>query len=204
MQAGNQAREALVDAETEASEVEEARQQLAADPIAWAVRQLRAGGTHEVNRVISDAGMLRLQKAIVTGPFQLVCTTNWDLALEAAYAHLRDTGGDVARPHATARFLHSAARQMPVYYRKDIRRLFAELRAGRTRPRLFKMHGDIGAGGDEFVGGHSDYRKVMIRDVAGMHLLRYLCSNHSILFYGHSLTDKDLLATFDDMIESFG
>ena len=37
-----------------------------------------------------------------------------------------------------------------------------------------------------------------------LHFLRHMAANYSFLFYGHSLEDKDLLATLDAMVESFG
>jgi len=97
-------------------------------------------------------------------------------------------------------------------------------------PRLFKLHGDLSERGiREFVSSHADYRRLMVcslacvyrhmlsvhfwgcavvwrqlRDVGCTSFLRYLATNFSFLFYGHSLEDKDLLATLDNLAEIYG
>ena len=43
-----------------------------------------------------------------------------------------------------------------------------------------------------------------LRDVGCTSFLRYLATNFSFLFYGHSLEDKDLLATLDNLAEIYG
>lgn len=86
-----------------------------------------------------------------------------------------------------------------------MQQLYAELKAGIQPARIFKLHGDFTPRGRrEFVSGHGDYRKLLVRDVGCLQLLRHLCSSYSLLFYGYSLSDRDLLESLDDMIESFG
>ena len=46
-------------------------------------------------------------------------------------------------------------------------KVFAELRAGLSPPRLLKLHGDFTERGrHELVAGHADYRRLMVHEVA--------------------------------------
>lgn len=146
---------------------------------------------------------LRGQKALVSGPFPAIVTTNWDNLLEMAWVGLDSK--NVSAPSTSPESVRRGHDRLPVRYRRDVPQLFAELKAGLRVPRLFKLHGDVSdRGRDEFVGGHADYRRLMVRDVATAQLLKGLSSQYSFLFYGVSLTDKDVLAVLDDMIETFG
>ena len=70
-------------------------------------------------------------------------------------------------------------------YRSDVALFFAELKAGMQPAPLFKLHGDWSKSGrPEFIAGHSDFRKLMVRDVSSLQLLRNLSANSSFLFYG--------------------
>ena len=59
---------------------------------------------------------------------------------------------------ASCRYFYASSLPVQVY---------AELRAGLKPPRLLKLHGDFSdVGRREFVAGHSDYRQLMVRDIA--------------------------------------
>lgn len=127
---------------------------------------------------------------VATGPWPAILTTNWDDALERAF--------EARGPHL--RYAHA----LPVRFRRDARRFYAEVKAGIRPGPLLKLHGDLGARSDEFVLGHGDYRRLMTRDVELRSLIRWLASEYSFLFYGTSLTDPDLLAWLDETHESLG
>lgn len=128
--------------------------------------------------------------AIATGPWPAILTTNWDDALERAF--------EARGPHL--RYAHA----LPVRFRCDSRRFYAEVKAGIRPGPLMKLHGDLGKRSDEFVLGHGDYRRLMTRDVELRSLIRWLASEYSFLFYGTSLTDPDVLAWLDETHESLG
>jgi hypothetical protein len=132
-------------------------------------------------------------RLIAGGPWPAIMTTNWDSFLERAWEELA---------RHDERFGRQGDR-LPVRHRKDARRMYAELKAGLRPPPLLKLHGDFERG-EEFVLGHSDYRRLMARDVDARALVRYLSSEYSWLFYGTSLTDPDVLGTLDEVHETLG
>ena len=94
---------------------------------------------------------------------------------------------------------------LPVRYRSDVHQLYAEMQTGLVPLRLLKLHGDFTKKGSaEFVAGHSDYRSLMVRDTGINQLLRHLGTAYSFLFFGYSLSDSDLLASLDSIVELFG
>lgn len=129
-------------------------------------------------------------------------STNWDDLLESAWATLDSAKTASGR---RAEEVRRGQEELPVRYRADVAQAFAELKAGARVPALYKLHGDFSKRGTpEFVGGHADYRKLMTRDVASLQFMRYVSANFSLLFYGASLEDKDLLACLDDIVETLG
>lgn len=152
------------------------RQELEGKPLADAVR-----------KVLLEPGQRPdpAHLAMVTGPWPAMVTTNWDDFLEQAWA----SGSAVDEPPAQA---HRAwGKRLRVFYRKDIESFHAHLKAG-VRPLLFKMHGDFSTP-DEFVLGQTDYRRLLVRDISLRSLMLLLTAEYSLLFYGCSMTDPDVL-----------
>lgn len=120
---------------------------------------------------------------IARGPWPMIVTTNWDDLLE-----------------------RGAAKNQPLHvrYRSDAQRVHAELRAGVRPPVLWKIHGDLAAGRSEFVMGHRDYRRLVARDLDSRALLGLLVAEYSLLFFGHSLQDPDVLGVLDEAHETLG
>eukprot|EP00117_Sycon_ciliatum_P048255 scpid28945/ scgid1940/ len=154
---------------------------------------------------------LQLPVSLMSGPWPLVMTTNWDSFLEAAFELLQDANGDKEpldvwdADHPSSQHFYRRASRTIVRYRADVQEVFAELRAGLNPPRLLKLHGDFTLKGrPELVAGHADYRRLMVHGIAFTRLLQYISSNYSLMFYGSSLTDTDLLAMLDSLVESLG
>jgi len=100
--------------------------------------------------------------------------------------------------------LNSAARRegfkIPRRYRKDVNLFYAEMKSGRRPPPLLKLHGDFTETGfKELVLSHADYRAIMVRDISMNELLRQIASEYSLLFFGTSLRDRDLLGILDEV-----
>ncbi|KNC78283.1 hypothetical protein SARC_09285, partial [Sphaeroforma arctica JP610] len=147
----------------------------------------------------------RVQAAVVSGPFPLILTTNWDASLEAAYDYLEefDVCWPLERPRSD--HFHRMSSFLPVRYRRDHQQLFAEIRAHLQPPRLLKLHGDLtDRGKKEIVAGYGDYRALMARDTGFKQLLSNVFTSYSILFYGCSLSDPDILANMDGIHETLG
>ena len=122
---------------------------------------------------------------MVTGPWPAIVTTNWDPFLERAW---HDGSTTTAPPVASHRAWGS---QLRIFYRADIESFHAHLKAG-VRPLLFKMHGDF-TNPEEFVLGEADYRRLLVRDISLRNLMTLLTAEYSLLFYGCSMTDPDVL-----------
>lgn len=120
---------------------------------------------------------------IARGPWPMIVTTNWDDLLERGAAK---------------------SEALLVRYRQDAQRVHAELRADVRPAVLWKIHGDLGAGRDEFVMGHRDYRRLVARDLDSRALLGLLVAEYSLLFFGHSLKDPDVLGVLDEAHETLG
>lgn len=148
---------------------------------------------------------LDLHRSIVTGPWRFIVSTNWDDLLETAWEYLV-TEHDTASKQPPEGIKRGHRNELPVRYRADVPHLFAEMKSGGVHaPRLFKSHGDWSERGRaEFVASHADYRKLMSSNAPALQFLRHLATSASILFYGCSLTDRDLLACLDDMVETYG
>jgi hypothetical protein len=252
----------------------------------------------DVAEALADSRLLDTHAALLTGPFPLVVTTNWDGLFESAWRNLHRC--KVRMPdHDSEYLIRSNGPNLSVLYRRDVERVFAHLKASQSigwrGPRLLKLHGDFlgltpaasvtpydpwydplecflqplegaldptkvceaaskvliqamrgwdpiccaerlseesvvstvehlaqslkgeapspsGAtaepsecgGAREFTSSHADYRRIAVRDVAAMSLMRHLASTCSFMFFGYSLQDRDLLATLDEIFETFG
>jgi len=124
----------------------------------------------------------RVHRLMMSGPWPAVITTNWDELLEEAWK------ADEHRP------LHRLwGSSLTPYYRRDIERFHGAMKAG-LRPLLLKVHGDTSElGNDEIVLSYRDYRSVIHGDGRLSSLMGWLASEYSLLFYGQSMTDPDLL-----------
>lgn len=127
---------------------------------------------------------------MVRGPWPAIVTTNWDDLLEDAWNNL------------PGKFKQHRGR-LQRFYRHQAGDLLAHMKAG-VRPLLFKSHGDLGAGEKEFVFTHRQYRSLTLNETGTRHLMSLLCSEYSLLFYGCSLTDPDLLGFLDACHEGLG
>jgi hypothetical protein len=152
------------------------RQELEGRPLAEAVRKvlLRRGQRPDPAHL-----------AMVTGPWPAMVTTNWDEFLEMAWSQGSSKGTSPTEAH------RAWGKRLRVFYRSDIESFHAHLKAG-VRPLLFKMHGDF-ANPDEFVLGQTDYRRLLVRDFSLRSLMLLLTAEYSLLFYGCSMTDPDVL-----------
>ncbi|XP_062508684.1 uncharacterized protein LOC134184929 [Corticium candelabrum] len=172
----------------------------------------------------------RGHRAVTTGPWPLILTTNWDTMLEAAYRMMDINHGrkhavytydntistlhvcvnafagdvwDWSRPHTS--YFTRFEQELCVRFRRNIQQVYAELRSDVRPTRLLKLHGDFTENGKkEVIAGHADYRQLMVRDVAFNRFMQHISSHYNLLFYGCSLTDPDMLATLDGMVESLG
>lgn len=137
----------------------------------------------QVESIIRDSPRLDAHRDLLAGPFRAIVTTNWDSFFEWAWKGERGIRGGRHNPDSQSR--HRLAHNVPVRYRSDVALFFAELKAGMQPAPLFKLHGDWSESGrPEFIAGHSDFRKLMVRDVSSLQLLRNLSANSSFLFYG--------------------
>jgi hypothetical protein len=69
--------------------------------------------------------------AVVTGPFPVVITTNWDELLEAGFRLLRYCEGQITCPGRTVEYIHGRqVETLPVRDRKDVAQLYVEIKAG--------------------------------------------------------------------------
>jgi hypothetical protein len=152
------------------------RQELEGKPLAEAVRKvlIRRGQRPDPAHL-----------AMVTGPWPAMVTTNWDDFLEAAWAKGSATEEAPGQAH------RAWGKRLRVFYRADIESFHAHLKAG-VRPLLFKMHGDF-SNPEEFVLGETDYRRLLVRDISLRSLMLLLTAEYSLLFYGCSMTDPDVL-----------
>ena len=145
---------------------------------------------------------LTTHRMCLEGGFPLIITTNWDDFFERAAA------GSGRRQGPNRTIKDSAGRSLRVRYRADVSQLFGELkRAGEydAAPLLFKLHGDFTSKGrGEFVLGHASYRSMKKANKSTRDLLTHVANNHSLLFFGTSLSDDDILSILDDAQESFG
>lgn len=124
----------------------------------------------------------RVHRLMMTGPWPAVITTNWDNLLEEAWK---------AAEHRPLHRLWGSS--LTPYYRRDIERFHGAMKAG-LRPLLLKVHGDTSdQGTDEIVLSYRDYRSVIHGDGRLASLMGWLASEYSLLFYGQSMTDPDLL-----------
>jgi hypothetical protein len=146
---------------------------------------------------------LSAQKALLTGPWPALLTTNWDLNLEWAWKHLNSL--DEISSGLDVEYMRRLSALLPVRYRSDVSQFFAEIRTELLPPRVFKLHGDFtDKGKKEFVADHADYRRLIVRDISSLSMLRYMSTTYSFLFYGYSLQDKDLLGILDEIVETLG
>ena len=111
----------------------------------------RAGAA--IERTLAAKGRLGSHVAVVTGPFPVIITTNWDELLEAGYRLLRYCEGQITCPgrcvggarargavrptlyilraRSTAEYIHGRQGEgLAVRYRKDVAQLFAEIKCG--------------------------------------------------------------------------
>jgi hypothetical protein len=172
---------------------------------------------------------LGLHKLLLKGNWPLILSANWDDFFERAAIDLnkdkrtdgRSSGGGAsgvvgdavsgaAASHDFDFPVTCEENNLKVRYRADVERLFGELRDGEKSyghvPYIFKHHGDFTAskGMDEFVIKYADYRDMVAGQKKTIDVLRYVLSSRSLLFYGYSLSDSDLLSIFDDLAQSFG
>lgn len=137
-------------------------------------------------------------RLLATGPWAAILTPNWDPLLEQAWAE--EAHADEQRTGEVAKLPH-----LPPRYRAEAQLFTAELRAGLRPARILKLHGDLSEeGGSELVLSHRDYRRVVVREPDTRALLTFLLSEYSLLFYGTSLRDPDLLGILDEVYESLG
>ena len=145
---------------------------------------------------------------LVTGPWPFLLTTNWDCCLETAW-------DQPVQPYTCSSSSFDGglslqqqlqkSRRLPVMYRKDSTRFFGHIKTQQMPIPVLKLHGDFTERGrGELVAGHAQYRRVIFREVGFLGLLRHFCARYSFLFYGCSLSDKDLLGVLDDTKESLG
>lgn len=164
------------------------------DSLAW-----KEGGLDTQHPDLPD------HKLLARGDWPAILTPNWDQFIERAWGGLDSAeGGKVGGG-------------IPVRYRGGASRLLAELQARVWPGPVFKFHGHLDdpenendpeseddAQPDEFVFGHGEYRRLMARGIELKAAFTYLLTEYSLLFYGTSLTDPDLLGLLDDVQERLG
>ena len=96
-----------------------------------------------------------------------------------------------------------------VRYRADVESLFAEHQHQKrfdSPPCIFKHHGDFTRKGlTEFVVKFAEYRDMESANQKQTNdFMKHVMCTRSLLFYGYSISDRDLLHMFDDLTESFG
>ena len=69
----------------------------------------------------------------------MILTTNWGDLFELSYENLKASSA-VVIPGRSSEYLHRATPRLPVRFRKDVARTFAELKANL---RVLKLHGDF-------------------------------------------------------------
>ena len=93
-------------------------------------------------RALAMRRRLASHVAVVTGPFPVVITTNWDELLEAGFRSLRYCEDQITCPGRTVEYIHGRQGEaLPVRFRKDVAQLYAEIKSGLQPAR----YGDKGA-----------------------------------------------------------
>ncbi len=95
------------------------------------VRALGERAPPVIYRSLAMGRRLASHVAVVTGPFPVVITTNWDELLEAGFQLLRYCDDQITCPGRTVEYIHGRQGEtLPVRYRKDVAQLYAEIKAG--------------------------------------------------------------------------
>ena len=120
------------------------------------------------------------------------------------------TASTLAPAQAPAAFPATAPEHLlRVRYRADVESLFAEHQHQKrfdSPPCIFKHHGDFTRKGlTEFVVKFAEYRDMESANQKQTNdFMKHVMCTRSLLFYGYSISDSDLLHMFDDLTESFG